>query len=198
MTIRITRVYTGTGDNGTTTLVGGVRVQKTDLVIEAYGTADELNSALGIVRTFAEQPDLQRIAFFRESAADLRRLQNKLFDLSSRFTSSPEVIPAGMPTVTPADVAWLEGRIDSTNEPLPILRSFVIPGGCHINAHAHMARAVCRRLERTLWRLQETGTSLEEVSLTFINRLSDYLFVLARRASFELDQPEFLWAMESD
>ncbi len=193
MAIKLTRIYTRTGDDGSTAMVGGGRVSKTDLRVEAYGTADELNSVLGIVRTLVDQREDADNRLVRASREDLHRLQNRLFDIGSILATPDGSRYEGMPQVGAEDISWLERRIDTMNAELKPLDSFVLPGGGMLNAHAHLARTVCRRFERVLWRLQERTHDVPAEVLTFANRLSDYLFVYARWAALCGGEQEYLW-----
>jgi cob(I)alamin adenosyltransferase len=193
MAIKLTRIYTRTGDDGSTALVGGSRVSKTDPHVEAYGTVDELNSVLGILRTLVDQREDAGSRLVRASREDLYRLQNQLFDIGSILATPGGTRHEGMPQVGAEDIAWLEQRIDAMNAELKPLDSFVLPGGGMLNAHAHLARTVCRRLERVLWRTQESTHDVPAAVLTFANRLSDYLFVYARWAALCSSEQEYLW-----
>jgi cob(I)alamin adenosyltransferase len=193
MSIRLSKIYTRTGDTGTTALLGGQRIPKTSLQLEAYGTVDELNSVIGILRTHARQLPNLSSAVAVESAESLRYLQNRLFDLGS-ILATPFDSPGGnMPIIGEEDVRWLEEKMDRYNEVLEALPSFVLPGGGVLNAYAHLARTVCRRLERILWHLQEETQAVPAIVLMYVNRLSDYLFVYSRWAAHELHESEFLW-----
>ncbi len=190
MAIRITRVYTRTGDNGETALVGGKRVAKDALRIEAYGTVDELNAILGLARVFNADATA-RAARVRIDDI-LKRLQNELFDLGSELATPPEAAYEGMFRVAEADVTALEELIDECQKDLEPLNSFVLPGGGKVGAFLHQARTVCRRAERIVLRL----TREEEVGtwpLRYLNRLSDLLFVLSRWAAKQDGQSESLW-----
>lgn len=193
MAIKLTRIYTRTGDDGTTAMVGGSRVSKTDLHVEAYGTVDELNSVLGILRTLIDQRADTCSRLVRDSLEDLHRLQNRLFDIGSMLATPGGSHHEGMPQLGEEDSAWLERRIDAMNAELRPLDSFVLPGGGMLNAHAHLARTVCRRLERVLWRVQESAHDVPAAVLIFANRLSDYLFVYARWAALCGGEQEYLW-----
>lgn len=193
MAIKLTRIYTRTGDDGSTALVGGSRVSKTDPHVEAYGTVDELNSVLGILRTLIDQREDTGNRLVRASIEDLHRLQNLLFDIGSLLATPGGGHYEGMPQVVEADITWLEQRIDAMNAELEPLESFVLPGGGMLNAHAHLARTVCRRLERVLWRVQDSAHDVPAAVLTFANRLSDYLFVYARWAAHCGGEQEYLW-----
>jgi cob(I)alamin adenosyltransferase len=193
MGIKLTKIYTRTGDDGSTALVGGARVSKTDLHVEAYGTVDELNSVLGILRTLVDQSEDTTSRLVRTSREDLHRLQNRLFDIGSILATPGGTSYEGMPQINSEDIAWLEQRIDAMNAEMKPLDSFVLPGGGMLNAHAHLARTVCRRFERVLWRVQESANDVPAAVLTFANRLSDYLFVYARWAALCNGEQEYLW-----
>ncbi len=190
MAIRITRVYTRTGDRGETALVGGKRVAKDTPRIEAYGTLDELNSVIGIARAF----NLDRK---REEGRDrleeiLRRLQNELFDLGSELATPNEAAYEGMFRVGPSEVRALEQLMDELQKDLEPLNSFVLPGGGKVSAFLHQARTVCRRAERLVLRLSREE-NVGDWPLRYLNRLSDLLFVLARWSGKQAGEPEFLW-----
>jgi cob(I)alamin adenosyltransferase len=188
--VRINQVYTRTGDDGTTALVGGARVPKDAPRIEAYGTVDELNATLGLVRNA-----LLRSA--AQAALDpiLRRVQNELFNLGAELATPDEARRARSPQVGERHVAALEREIDALNEDLPELRSFVLPGGGEASSFLHLARTVCRRAERLL-----IGLAREEpigpFAVVYLNRLSDALFVFGRFAAQADGQPEPLWEPE--
>ncbi len=191
MPIRITRVYTRTGDQGETALVGGRRVPKDTPRIEAYGTVDELNAVLGLARVFNAER-LAEAEGHRWLDETLRRLQNQLFDLGSELATPPEAEYAGMHRVGQAEVTELEQLIDRCQEELQPLKSFVLPGGGRIGAFLHQARTVCRRAERETLRLSR-AEPLPEWPLRYLNRLSDLLFVLSRWVARRLGEPEYLW-----
>jgi len=190
MAIRITRVYTRGGDQGSTALVGGKRVPKDDRRIEAYGTIDELNAILGLARVFNAEAAASPVQGRLEDL--LKRLQNQLFDLGSELATPPDGSYEGMYRVTAEDVSALETEIDALQQDLAPLNSFVLPGGGKVGAFLHQARTVCRRAERDILRLsreQEIGAFV----LPWVNRLSDLLFVLSRWVGKQLGEPEFLW-----
>jgi len=190
MAIRITRVYTRGGDQGSTALVGGKRVPKDDRRIEAYGTIDELNAILGLARVFNAEAAAGPVQGRLEDL--LKRLQNQLFDLGSELATPPDGSYEGMYRVTAEDVSALETEIDALQQDLAPLNSFVLPGGGKVGAFLHQARTVCRRAERDILRLsreQEIGAFV----LPWVNRLSDLLFVLSRWVGKQLGEPEFLW-----
>lgn len=191
MTIRITRVYTRRGDRGDTDLVGGHRVPKDSPRIDAYGTIDELNAALGMVRAL-NAGGRRRVAACRQLEVILRRLQNELFDLGGELATPPAELRAGMFRVGADDVRRLETLLDRCQQDLGPLRSFVLPGGGRVSAALHVARTVCRRAERDVLRLMR-HEDVGEWPLAYVNRLSDLLFVLSRWIGHHLAEPEFLW-----
>lgn len=177
-------VYTKTGDKGTTSLVGGSRVPKTHIRLEAYGTVDELNSQLGLLNTYL-QDEMDRNFVLG--------IQHKLFSIGSHLATDQEKMQLNTASiVTPEDVARIEQEIDKLDEQLPELRAFIIPGGCRGAAVCHICRTVCRRAERRILNLSETCTISPEV-LAFVNRLSDYLFVLSRKINFDEQNNEIFW-----
>jgi len=174
---RLSKIYTRTGDQGTTGLGDGSRVKKDHIRVEACGTVDELNSAIGVVR-----------AHTLPAGADeqLGAIQHRLFDLGGELS-----VP-GYTIIDAADVTALEQHIDGHNAALPMLKEFILPAGGHATAHCHLARTVCRRAERRVYTLSKSET-INPHSLTYLNRLSDLLFVLARvLARFE-HGTEVLW-----
>jgi len=191
MAIRITRVYTRTGDKGETALVGGRRVPKDAARIEAYGTLDELNSVIGLARVFnAEQLGAGEAHRWLDEV--LRRIQNELFDLGSELATPPDAAYEGMFRVGEGEVTALERLMDRCQKDLEPLKSFVLPGGGRVGGFLHQARTVCRRAERrvlVLSRQEPVG----EWPLRYVNRLSDLLFVLARWAGKRLGEREYLW-----
>ena len=170
--VRLNRIYTRTGDDGTTGLVDGTRLAKHDPRFEAVGAGDEANSVLGWA-TLAQG-----------EAADLARVQNDLFDLGADLaTPGEDFAPSDMVLrIVPGQVEWLEQRIDSVNERLEPLRSFILPGGSEAAARLHIARTAARRAERAMTALG-TAEPVNPAGLAYVNRLSDYLFVLARAAN---------------
>ena len=189
--MRITKVYTKTGDQGKTRLAGGQQVWKDTLRVEAYGTVDELNSSIGVVRVFnAEKTGAHRQA--RRVEKELRWVQNKLFDIGGLLATVPGQQFRNMPRVTSRDVTRLERLIDGCQKDLAPLKEFILPGGGKVSGLLHHARTVCRRAERVcvgLSRVERVDPSI----LTFLNRLSDTLFVLARWVAKTQGEPEFLW-----
>lgn len=200
MAIRINRVYTRTGDRGSTHLVGGASVRKDSARVEAYGAVDELNSVLGLARTFNERALAEDRAAGRDARAAaaeeleevLKRLQNELFDLGSELATPSGAEYPGMHRVGDEQVTALERQIDHCQEILEPLKSFVLPGAGEVGAFLHQARTVCRRAEREVLRL----AALEEIGegpIKYLNRFSDLLFVLSRWIAHRTERPEFLW-----
>lgn len=175
--VKLNKIYTRTGDDGSTGLASGERRPKCDARVEAYGDVDEANSAVGLARlSTAAMPELD---------AMLERIQNDLFDLGADLATPPSEKPLGYEPlrIAPTQVVRLEQEIDALNARLTPLRSFVLPGGSAAAAALHLARAVCRRAERRMVALAVSGESVGEPALQFINRLSDFLFVAARIAN---------------
>jgi len=193
--VTLNKIYTRTGDGGTTHLVGGQEVDKDALRIEAYGTVDELNALIGLARmellhptdgTSIAEPDRARLD------AWLLDLQQALFDLGSDLATLIADRWPSQPLIEAADTTALEAFVDVENADLGALRSFVLPGGTRLNAHLHVARTVCRRAERrviALGRKEPVGAQV----VPYLNRLSDALFVLSRKVSQLAGAPEVLW-----
>jgi cob(I)alamin adenosyltransferase len=192
MAIRLTKIYTRTGDQGLTALVGGERVPKESGRLEAYGTIDELNSIVGIVRTYVPGYQQKFGADFTWYSEMLRRIQNELFDVGSELATPDDAEYEGMHRIGEAEVKLLEQEMDRMQKDLQPLNSFTLPGGGVLNAFLHQARTVCRRAERVCWQLQR-ATPLNQRLLAYINRLSDHLFVQSRWVARRLDEPEYLW-----
>jgi cob(I)alamin adenosyltransferase len=189
--MRITKVYTKTGDKGKTRLAGGQQVWKDSLRVEAYGDVDELNSTIGVVRAFnaallGNHPSADRLE------EELRWMQNKLFDVGGLLATAPGQTFKNMPTVTAQDVTRLEKLMDRCQKDLPPLKEFILPGGGKISSLLHQARTICRRAERLCVRLGREEP-LDPGLVRFLNRLSDSLFVLARWMAKQQSEPEFLW-----
>lgn len=189
--VRITKVYTRTGDKGETCLVGGKRVPKDSLRIEAYGTIDELNSVVGIARSFNEEK-LQAGEAHRFLDVMLRQIQDELFDLGSELATPPEYFQKGMYRVGARQVEKMEQLIDECQKELAPLESFILPGGGKIAAHLHHCRTVCRRAERAILRLSRVE-AIGEWPLKYFNRLGDLFFVLSRWVGKQSGEPEYLW-----
>ena len=175
--MKITKVFTKEGDGGMTSLIGGVRVRKTNSRIEAYGTVDELSSQLGLLAATMKDADDKEMIF---------DIQRNLFTVCSYLAtdkSQTELSPYSI--LNPAEVEKLEREIDTIKSSIPVLNDFILPGGSKVAAQTHVCRAVCRRAERRIFFLAETTTVAPEV-LQYMNRLSDYLFVMARKLNFIL------------
>lgn len=186
--IRLSKIYTRTGDEGQTGLVGGQRVAKDSARIEAYGTVDELNAAIGLAIT-SIPASVEALGVL---AAQLRRVQHELFNLGSLLATEAADLRPGQPVVTAEEIARLEAEIDAANAGLEALTSFVLPGGCRLNAELHVCRTVCRRAERRTVTLAAAEAIAPE-AVKYLNRLSDALFVWSRMASRGLGEPETLW-----
>ena len=191
--VRLNRIYTKAGDGGDTRLVGGQKVRKDALRIEAYGTVDELSACIGIARAAlgaanapAGADDLGRV---------LTRIQNELFNLGSDLATLPADRRPQQPVIEARHVTALEREIDDWNASLPELRSFVLPGGGVVASYLHLARTVCRRAERLIVRLRD-AEPIGDQALPYINRLSDALFVMSRHAARLYGEPEPLWEPE--
>ncbi|MFC5046429.1 cob(I)yrinic acid a,c-diamide adenosyltransferase [Aquimarina hainanensis] len=184
------KIYTKTGDKGTTALFGGTRVPKHHIRIDSYGTVDELNSHIGLIR----DQDIDET-----TKKHLIAIQDHLFTLGAVLATDPEkaVLKNGekrlnIPTISTEDISFLEEQIDEMNTALPPMTHFVLPGGHQTVSFCHIARCVCRRAERLAAALYELEP-FEEASLMYLNRLSDYLFVLARKLSYDLKADEIQW-----
>jgi cob(I)alamin adenosyltransferase len=189
--IRITKVYTRTGDKGETALVGGKRVAKDSPRIEAYGTIDELNSIVGLARAFNEEKLADGDAHqFLDTV--LRQIQDELFDIGSELATPPDFFQQGMYRVGEPEVKKIEQLIDECQKDLEPLKSFVLPGGGRIGAYLHQCRTVCRRAEREILRLSR-AEELSEWPIKYVNRLSDLFFVLSRWISKKTGKDEYLW-----
>lgn len=177
------KIYTKTGDKGTTSLVGGTRVSKTELRIEAYGTVDELNSYIGLVRD-------QKVNEHRKDI--LKEIQDRLFTIGSILASEPEQTKKRIPDLHESDIELLEKEMDSMDALLEPMRFFILPGGHQSVSFAHLARTVCRRAERIVISLSEES-EVNELIIRYLNRLSDYIFVLCRMMAKELEIEEIAW-----
>jgi cob(I)alamin adenosyltransferase len=189
MSIHINRVYTRGGDDGQTSLIGGARVSKDDLRIEAYGTTDELNSCLGLARAACRLTPPTDAPLLE---TEFGWLQNRIFDLGSELASPPDIFQAGMPCVTNEDISHLESTMDAWGEDLDPLTSFILPGGGQISGFLHLARTVSRRTERIVIALDRRD-GVRPQAIGFLNRLSDYLFVLSRHVARTSAEEEWLW-----
>ena len=179
------KIYTKTGDKGATSLIGGTRVPKNHIRIESYGTVDELNAYLGMVNDLSAQPEISEW---------LHEIQDRLFTLGAELATTPEKeVKMKLPDLHPEDVTWLEARMDQMNEVLPEMRSFIIPGGNLAASTCHVARCVCRRAERLCVGMQQQEEQVPELVIQYLNRLSDFLFVLSRYLSHNAGAAELPW-----
>ena len=177
------KIYTKKGDQGSTGLIGGTRVSKGDVRIEAYGTVDELNSYIGLLSCLDIDVRMR---------VQLQEIQDRLFTIGSHLAADPEKNKMQLPDLLESDIEKLEHWMDVMDEQLPALTAFVLPGG-HLNAaHAHVARCICRRAERMIVTLDELE-GVEALVLMYLNRLSDYLFVLSRKMSQDKGTAEHTW-----
>lgn len=177
------KIYTKKGDTGTTQLIGGTRIPKHHLKIEAYGTVDELNSYIGLIRD-------QEIAEIH--IQELLEIQDRLFTIGSHLAEDKSKSSMKLPEINDADVVFLEKAIDTMDGVLPPMKSFVLPGGHTTVSFCHVARCVCRRAERIVTHLNEEE-GVEALILTYLNRLSDYLFMLSRKLTQDLKAVEQPW-----
>ncbi len=177
-------IYTGTGDKGTTSLVGGERVLKTDIRLQAYGTVDELNAFIGmLIAMHGPSPDSDLLFF----------VQNKLFTIGSYLATNPEFTTFREASLlSESDIERVERRIDEVDGELPKINNFVLPGGSVVAAQAHICRTVCRRAEREILMVSHDH-EVDDKILRFMNRLSDYLFVFSRACNIMLQHPEVFW-----
>lgn len=177
------KIYTKTGDKGTTGLIGGTRVPKDHIRIEAYGSVDELNAHIGMLRDMASALNIEE---------QLIRIQEALFVIGSHLANDPEKSKMELPAFTQEEIDFLESEIDSLDANLPPMRNFVLPGGHVVVSQCHISRCVCRRAERATISLDHLAP-VAELILTYLNRLSDYLFVLSRHISHTLQAQEIPW-----
>ena len=178
------KIYTKTGDKGQTALIGGRRVSKADLRIDTYGTVDELNSWIGLVRD--QSINVGRKEFLKE-------IQDRLFTVGSELATDPiKATKRALPAIVPDDITLLEQAMDEMDAELPELRAFVLPGGHESVSFCHLARTVCRRAERLVISLND-DSPVDEFVLQYLNRLSDYLFVLGRKMAQEVNAEEVAW-----
>jgi len=179
------KIYTKTGDAGKTSLIGGTKVPKSHIRIESYGTIDELNSFIGMVRDQIDEENSKNV---------LKEIQDRLFTIGSSLACDPEKEPSmKIPDLKEEDVRFLETQIDQMNEVLPAMKNFILPGGHLAVSTAHVARCVCRRAERICVAMQENEDFIDVLVLKYLNRLSDYLFVLARYIGHLLNAEEIAW-----
>ena len=179
------KIYTKTGDLGKTSLIGGTKVSKSNIRIEAYGTIDELNSYIGLTSDHLVH---------EHSKAILKEIQDRLFTIGSSLACDPEKEPLmKIPDLKETDIELLEKEIDQMNAELPPMRSFILPGGHVAVSTAHITRCVCRRAERLCVNMQENSLFVDPLVIKYLNRLSDYLFVLARYAGYLLGVEDIPW-----
>lgn len=179
------KIYTKTGDLGQTSLIGGTKVAKSHIRIESYGTIDELNSYIGLVSDQIE---------FIEIKVTLKEIQDRLFTIGSSLATDPEKdSKMKLPDLKEEDILYLEQQIDRMNEALPVMKNFILPGGHVAVSTSHIARCICRRAERLCVNLKEHEEFIDPVVIKYLNRLSDYLFVLARYIGHLLQVEEIPW-----
>jgi cob(I)alamin adenosyltransferase len=179
------KIYTKTGDLGKTSLIGGTKVPKSHIRIDSYGTVDELNSYIGLISDYLTDDATRKM---------LKEIQDRLFTVGASLACDPEKEPRmRMPDLKESDVELLEQHIDAMNEVLPAMKHFILPGGDVAVSTAHIARCVCRRAERICVEMQEQEQYIEPLVIKYLNRLSDYLFVLARYMGHLLQVPEIPW-----
>jgi cob(I)alamin adenosyltransferase len=180
-----TKIYTKTGDKGTTSLIGGTKVPKSHLRIEAYGTTDELNSYIGLCRDLLSDKQSRKL---------LLEVQDRIFTIGSSLACDPIKEPKmRIPDLKETDVILLENEMDSMNESVAAMKFFILPGGHSILSHLHIARCVCRRAERCCVRLELESLEVDPIIIKYLNRLSDYLFVLSRFTGSQLKVEEISW-----
>jgi cob(I)alamin adenosyltransferase len=179
------KIYTKTGDQGKTSLIGGTKVPKSHIRIEAYGTVDELNSFIGLVNDHLSETNTKTV---------LKEIQDRLFTIGSSLACDPDKEPKmRIPDLKEEDITALEQQIDAMHEVLPPMRSFIIPGGHVAVSTIHIARCVCRRAERCCVNMQQQELFVDQLVIKYLNRLSDYLFVLARYVGHQLQVAEIPW-----
>jgi len=179
------KIYTKTGDSGKTSLLGGTKVFKNNPRIEAYGAVDELNSYIGLLSDFSNDDNAKVI---------LKEIQDRLFTIGAELACDPDKNSRmALPDLHESDVELLEKEIDKMQEELPVMKNFILPGGHPAVSFAHVARCVCRRAERCVVNLQENKGAVDQLIIKYLNRLSDYLFVLARYLGMKNNAPEIIW-----
>lgn len=179
------KIYTKTGDAGKTSLLGGTKVFKNNPRIEAFGTIDELNSYIGLVSDYSNDENAKSI---------LKEIQDRLFTIGAELACDPEkASKMKVPDIHETDVELLEKEIDKMQEELPVMKNFILPGGLPVVSFAHVARCVCRRAERCTVNLKENGGKVDDLIIKYLNRLSDYLFTLARYLGMINSAPEIIW-----
>ena len=184
------KIYTKTGDAGKTSLIGGTKVLKSHIRIETYGTVDELNSYIGLVNDYLTNINSKNV---------LKEIQDRLFTIGSSLACDPDKeTKLKIPDLKEEDIVFLEKEIDKMNEVLPVMKSFILPGGHVAVSTTHIARCVCRRAERLCVHIQEEKLFVEPLVIKYLNRLSDYLFILARYIAYEVNVPEIPWKPRTD
>ena len=176
------KIYTKTGDSGETGLFGGARVPKNHIRVEAYGTVDELNAYIGLLRDLVETPQYKTV---------LKAIQDRLFTIGASLASDPSK-PMMTPDLLPEDIELIENQIDTMEADLPTLKNFILPGGHQTVSFCNVARTVCRRAERLVVAL-DLVEKIDPLSIKYLNRLSDYLFVLGRKVGRDLGAEEIIW-----
>lgn len=178
------KIYTKTGDKGRTSLIGGTKVSKAHLRIEAYGTIDELNSYIGLCKDLLTDEAVRKM---------LHEVQDRLFTIGAALACDPaRETKMNIPDLHEEDCVLLENEIDRMNEQLPEMKTFILPGGHTVISHIHITRCICRRAERCCVRLEDEST-VEPIIIKYLNRLSDYLFVLARYTGYLLQVNDIPW-----
>lgn len=179
------KIYTKTGDAGKTSLIGGTKVLKSDPRIEAYGTVDELNSHIGVVSDFCNDAHAKNI---------LKEIQDRLFTIGSELACDPQKnTKMKLPDLHESDIELLEKEMDKMDTELPVMKNFILPGGMPAVSFMHVARCVCRRAERCCVGLQQNDGSIDPLIIKYLNRLSDYLFMLSRYTGMISNAPEIIW-----
>jgi len=179
------KIYTKTGDLGTTSLIGGTKVPKSHIRIDTYGTVDELNSWIGVVSDYTPDEQIKAV---------LKEIQDRLFTVGSSLACDPDKEPLmKIPDLKESDIEFLEHQIDQMNTQLPAMKFFVLPGGHLAISQSHVARCVCRRAERCCVNMQEQDIFVEPLVIKYLNRLSDYLFVLSRYLGHQMGVAEIPW-----
>jgi cob(I)alamin adenosyltransferase len=177
------KIYTKTGDAGQTSLIGGIRVPKFHIRIESYGTVDELNSYIGLIKDSYNNKEVNAI---------LAEIQDRLFTIGSLLASEPTKSKMKVPDIYDKDIELLENEMDKMDKTLPELKSFILPGGNMVASHCHVARCICRRAERLVVHLA-TESEVNTIVTTYLNRLSDYLFMLSRKIVIDSGASEIAW-----